>query len=38
VKSTFLRGSLIYDDGKVVGSAHGEYLYRPRAGAPAGLS
>jgi allantoinase len=34
VKSTFLRGSLIYDNGKVVGSARGEYLQRPRAGAP----
>ena len=31
VKSTFLRGSLIYDDGKIVGPARGEYLHRPRA-------
>jgi allantoinase len=30
VKSTFLRGSLIYDDGKVVSPARGEYLHRPR--------
>jgi allantoinase len=34
VKSTFLRGSLIYDNGKVVGSARGEYLQRPRTDAP----
>jgi allantoinase len=38
VKSTFLRGSLIYDNGNVVGSARGEYLQRPRAGAPASQS
>ena len=30
VKSTFLRGSLIYDDGKIVGPARGEYLHRPQ--------
>jgi allantoinase len=34
VKSTFLRGSLIYDNGNVVGSARGEYLQRPRNRAP----
>jgi len=32
VKSTFLRGSLIYHNGNVVGSARGEYLQRPRTG------
>jgi len=31
VKSTFLRGSLIYDKGKVVGPARGRYLRRPTA-------
>jgi allantoinase len=30
VKSTFLRGALIYDGGKVVGPARGQYLRRPR--------
>jgi allantoinase len=35
VKSTFLRGSLIYDNGNVIGSARGEYLQRPRTAAPA---
>ena len=34
VKSTFLRGSLIYDNSNVIGSARGEYLQRPRIGAP----
>ena len=29
VKSTFLRGQLIYDQGKVVGPARGQYLRRP---------
>jgi allantoinase len=29
VKSTFLRGALIYDNGKVVGPAKGQYLRRP---------
>jgi allantoinase len=29
VKSTFLRGALIYDNGKVVGPPRGEYLRRP---------
>jgi allantoinase len=29
VKSTFLRGGLIYDNGKVVGPPRGEYLRRP---------
>jgi allantoinase len=31
VKNTFLRGSLIYGDGKVLGPARGEYLHRPQA-------
>jgi allantoinase len=31
VKSTFLRGALIYSDGKIVGPPRGEYLSRPRA-------
>jgi allantoinase len=34
VKSTFLRGALIYDNGKVVGPARGEYLHRPHMRAP----
>jgi len=29
VKSTFLRGGLVYDNGKVVGPPRGEYLRRP---------
>ncbi len=29
VKSTFLRGQLVYDDGNVVGEAKGKYLSRP---------
>ncbi|MFZ2078019.1 MAG: amidohydrolase family protein [Xanthobacteraceae bacterium] len=29
VKSTFLRGLLIYDDGKILGPARGQYLQRP---------
>ena len=29
VKSTFLRGSLIYHAGKIVGPARGQYLRRP---------
>jgi allantoinase len=29
VKTTFLRGKVIYDGGKVVGPARGEYLRRP---------
>jgi allantoinase len=28
VKSTFLRGILIYDNGKIVGPAQGKYLRR----------
>jgi allantoinase len=32
VKSTFLRGSLIYHDGKIVGPARGRYLRRPLEG------
>jgi allantoinase len=31
VKSTFLRGALIYGDGKVLGPARGQYLHRPQA-------
>jgi len=30
VKNTFLRGTLIYQDGKVVGPPCGEYLHRPQ--------
>ncbi|MGA9896300.1 MAG: amidohydrolase family protein [Xanthobacteraceae bacterium] len=29
VKSTFLRGSLVYDNGKIVGPPRGKYLRRP---------
>ena len=29
VKSTFLRGNLIYDNGKIIGPARGKYLHRP---------
>jgi allantoinase len=29
VKSTFLRGELVYDNGNVVGPARGKYLRRP---------
>jgi allantoinase len=29
VKSTFLRGALVYQDGKIVGPARGRYLHRP---------
>ncbi|MGB8041621.1 MAG: dihydroorotase, partial [Pseudolabrys sp.] len=28
VKSTFLRGDLVYDSGKIVGPARGKYLRR----------
>jgi allantoinase len=31
VKSTFLRGALVYDNGNVVGPARGRYLRRPEA-------
>jgi allantoinase len=31
VKTTFLRGELVYDRGKVVGPARGRYLRRPTA-------
>ena len=31
VKSTFLRGQLVYDNGNVIGPARGEYLRRPQA-------
>ncbi len=30
VKSTFLRGSLIYENGNIVGPARGKYLHRPQ--------
>ena len=29
VKSTLLRGELVYDEGKIVGPARGRYLHRP---------
>jgi allantoinase len=29
VTSTYLRGRLIYDDGKIIGSPSGKYLKRP---------
>jgi allantoinase len=29
VKTTFLRGNVVYDNGKVVGKASGQYLHRP---------
>ena len=29
VKSTFLRGALIYNNGDIVGPARGQYLHRP---------
>jgi hypothetical protein len=29
VKSTFLRGALIYHQGEIVGPARGQYLRRP---------
>jgi allantoinase len=31
VKSTFLRGALVYDSGNIVGPARGQYLRRPQA-------
>ena len=31
VEETFLRGHLIYQDGKVLGKPRGEYLFRPTA-------
>jgi allantoinase len=31
VKATFLRGALICENGKVVGSPRGKYLHRPTA-------
>jgi allantoinase len=31
VKSTFLRGSLVYGDGNILGRERGEYLHRPQA-------
>ncbi len=34
VKSTFLRGNLIYDEGQVLGSPSGRYLKRPYGVAP----
>jgi len=30
VKNTFLRGALIYADGKIIGAPRGEYLRRPQ--------
>src|SRR5262249_4318771 len=30
VKSTFLRGALIYDNSTVIGPARGQYLHRPQ--------
>jgi allantoinase len=33
VKSTFLRGELVYDNGDVIGPARGKYLRRPEAAA-----
>jgi allantoinase len=29
VKTTFLRGNVIYDGGRIVGPARGQYLRRP---------
>ena len=29
VKSTFLRGELVYDAGTTIGQARGQYLHRP---------
>ena len=29
VRQTLLRGELVYDDGKIVGPARGQYLRRP---------
>ena len=29
VKSTYLRGELVYDAGKTIGPARGQYLHRP---------
>jgi allantoinase len=34
VKSTFLRGNLIYDQGQILGSPSGRYLKRPYAVVP----
>ncbi len=31
IQSTFLRGNLVYDQGKVIGPAKGQYLSRPAA-------
>jgi hypothetical protein len=31
VTSTFLRGRLIYDNGKAIGKPQGQYLHRPYA-------
>ena len=38
VKSTFLRGSLVYHDGKVLGPARGQYLRRPQANSTADVA
>jgi allantoinase len=29
VKSTFLRGTLVYHDGQIIGAARGQYMRRP---------
>ena len=36
VKSTFLRGTLVYHDGKIIGSPRGEYLRRGKIASPLG--
>ena len=35
VKTTFLRGQRIYDEGRIVGEARGRYLSRPTGATPA---
>jgi hypothetical protein len=32
VQATFLRGRLVYEDGRIVGPAEGRYLKRPAPG------
>jgi allantoinase len=32
VVSTYLRGQLVYDNGKIIGPATGQYLKRPSPG------
>jgi allantoinase len=29
VRTTFLRGAIVFDNGKVVGAPRGRYLHRP---------